>query len=118
MKQKRNSLDVLNAEINGDNIKMQSYQEKFIKDLSKEDTKIAVSGFIVDKKDNSIIVNDNTGNLIVICETNLDLNNFVRAFGTLFYNQDLMMQADLIQDLNNVNKQLYQKVKLIFNPKQ
>ncbi|MEK6835919.1 MAG: hypothetical protein AABX55_02755 [Nanoarchaeota archaeon] len=96
---------------------MQAYQEKFIKDLTKQDTKVAVSGFIVDKNNNSIIVDDNTGSIPVIIETNLNLNNFVRVFGTLIYSNEPQLQAHLIQDLTNVNKQLYQKVKLLLNQK-
>jgi hypothetical protein len=90
------------------------YKESFINQL-RDNSKVAVSGFIVDKKENNIVINDNTGNLPVIIETDLELNSFVRVFGNYFNNQ---LQADLIQDLSNVNKQLYQKVKSILNQKQ
>ncbi|MEK6907066.1 MAG: hypothetical protein AABW45_00920 [Nanoarchaeota archaeon] len=90
------------------------YKETFINKLQNS-SKVSISGFIVDKNENSIVINDNTGNLPVIIETNLELNTFVRIFG--YYNNGTL-QADFIQDLSNVNKQLYNKVKLILNQKQ
>ena len=92
----------------------QSYKETFINKL-KEKTKLAFTGFNVDKKENSIKIDDNTGTLPVIIETNLRLNAFVRVFG-YYSNEEL--QGHLIQDLSNVNKQLYNKVKSILNQKQ
>jgi hypothetical protein len=92
----------------------QAYKESFINEL-KENSKVSVSGFIVDKKDSSIVVDDTTGNLPVIIETSLTLNTFVRVFGYYSNNQ---LQADLIQDLNTINKQIYNKLKLVLNQKQ
>jgi len=90
------------------------YKETFIKNL-KNNSKAAVSGFIVDKNENSIVINDNTGNLPVIINTDLKPNNFVRVFG-YYINGEL--QAHLVQDLNTINKNLYIKFKMILNQKQ
>lgn len=92
----------------------QPYKETFINELH-ENSKVSISGFIVDKKENSIVVNDNTGNLAVIIQTNINLNSFVRIFGYYINNE---LQAHLIQDLSDTNKQLYNKVKQILNQKQ
>lgn len=91
----------------------QSYRETFINEL-KESSKVSISGFIVQKNENSIVIDDNTGTLPVIIQTNLELNKFVRVFGYFSNNQ---LQADLIQDLSDVNKQLYNRVKSILNRK-
>ena len=91
-----------------------AYKETFINEL-KENSKVAISGFIVEKNEGSIIIDDNTGTLPVIIETNLELNSFVRVFG---YYANGQLQASFIQDLSNANKQLYNKVKLILNQKQ
>ena len=90
-----------------------SYKETLVNEL-KENSKVAVSGFIIEKNENSIVINDSTGNLPVIIQTDLGLNSFVRAFG---YYSNGSLQANFIQDLGNVNKQLYNKVKLILNRK-
>lgn len=91
-----------------------AYKETFINEL-KENSKVAISGFIVEKNEGSIIIDDNTGTLPVIIQTNLALNTFVRVFGYYANNE---LQGNLIQDLGNVNKELYNKVKLLLNQKQ
>lgn len=90
------------------------FKETFINEL-QNNSKVSVSGFIVDKKENSIVVNDTTGSLPVVIETDLELNTFVRVFGQYMNGQ---LQGYVIQDLSNVNKQLYNKAKLILNQKQ
>ena len=95
---------------------MQGYKEMFIKDLNKEEIKIAISGIIINKDNNHLIIDDTTGTIKVNIETDLSINNFVRVFGNLiFYNEDKEIQGHLIQDLNQVNKKLYQKVKALLN---
>lgn len=94
---------------------MQSpFKETFINEL-RDNAKVSISGFIVDKKENSIVVNDTTESLPVVIETDLELNTFVRVFGQYMNGQ---LQGYIIQNLNSVNKQLYNKVKLILNQKQ
>ena len=91
----------------------QAYKETSINKL-EDNSKVSISGFIIEKNENSIIVDDNTGTLPIIIQTTLSLNTFVRVFG--YYNNG-QLQANLIQDLNQINKQLYNKVKLISNRK-
>ena len=91
-----------------------SYKETFINQL-KENSKVTISGFIIDKNENSIVIDDNTGTFPVIIQTNLELNTFVRVFG---YYANEQLQANFIQDLSKINKQLYNKLKLILNQKQ
>ena len=91
----------------------QAYKETSINKL-EDNSKVSISGFIIEKNENSIIVDDNTGTLPIIIQTALSLNTFVRVFG--YYNNG-QLQANLIQDLNQINKQLYNKVKLISNRK-
>ncbi|AJF62612.1 MAG: hypothetical protein QT11_C0001G0469 [archaeon GW2011_AR20] len=91
----------------------QAYKETFINKL-ENNSKVSISGFIIEKNENSIIVDDNTGTLPIIIQTTLSLNTFVRVFG--YYNNG-QLQGNLIQDLTQINKQLYNKVKLILNRK-
>jgi hypothetical protein len=94
---------------------MQSpYKEIFINKL-EENSKVSITGFIINKNKDGITIDDSTGTLSILIETNLELNSFVRVFG-LYINNNL--QAHLIQDLSNVNKQIYNKVKSLLNQKQ
>jgi len=91
-----------------------AYKETFINEL-KENSKVSISGFIIAKNENSIILDDNTGKIPVIIETNLELNTFVRIFGQ---HVNGSLQGHLIQNLNNINKQIYNKVRKLLNQKQ
>ena len=131
MKQKPNFLDALNAGINGGSIKerfiyffiylfyMPAYKEKFINQITKEDSKIAVSGLIIDKDNDIIFIDDTTGVIAVNVQTDFPLNTFVRVFGFLVNNgEGTQLQGQIVQDLTQVNKQLYQRTKKLLNQKQ
>ncbi|MBS3153351.1 hypothetical protein J4426_02195 [Candidatus Woesearchaeota archaeon] len=89
-----------------------AYKEKFVKDIKKEDIKIAVSGIIVSKDDGKIVIDDTTGNVPVEIKTELEMNKFVRIFGVLIpYDDGFEIQGHIIQDLSEVDPEKYMKVK-------
>lgn len=89
-----------------------SYKEKFIKNLSKDDIKVALSGVIVSKSDGRIIIDDTTGTIATEVETILEVNNFVRVFGVLIpYDEGFEVQGHFIQDLSDIDADRYLKVK-------
>ncbi len=97
---------------------MPAYKEKFINDLSKDNNKVAISGLIINKEDNLIFIDDKTGVIAVNIDTNLSINTFVRVFGYIVNNgNNLQIQGQLIQNLNDANKQLYNKIKILLNQK-
>ena len=89
-----------------------SYKEKFIKNLCKEDVKVALSGFIVSKSDGKIIIDDTTSTISAEVETTLNVNDFVKVFGVLLpYEDGFEVQGHFIQDLSNLDADKYFKVK-------
>ena len=89
-----------------------SYKEKFIKNLSKEDVKVALSGLIVSKGDGKVIIDDTTGTISAEVETTLDVNDFIKVFGVLLpYEEGFEVQGHFIQDLSNLDVEKYIKVK-------
>ena len=91
-----------------------AYKEKFIKDIKKEDIKIAVSGIIVSKDNGKIVIDDTTGNIPVEIETELEMNKFVRVFGVLIpYDDGFEVQGHIIQDLSELDIEKYMKVKAL-----
>lgn len=89
-----------------------TFIEKNIENLSKEDYNVAVSGIIVNKDENSFILDDGTGQLYILMSTNLNNNNFVRVFGRILpYEEGIQLQGFIIQDLSKIDKYLYKKVK-------
>ena len=98
---------------------MPAYKEKFINEITIKDIKIAVSGLIINKDDNLIFIDDGTGVIAANIETSLPINSFVKVFGYLINNgEEMQIQGQLIQDLTQVNKKLYNKVKILINQKQ
>ena len=97
---------------------MAAYKEKFIQELNKQDTKVAVSGLIIDKDNDLIFIDDKTGVIAANISTDLSINTFVKVFGYVINNgNELQIQGQVIQDLSNANKQLYNKVKMLINQK-
>ena len=94
---------------------MPAYKEKFINEITSQDVKLAISGLIINKEDNLVFIDDNTGVIPVEIETNLPINTYVRVYGYLINNEQI--KAELIQDLTQANKQLYNKIKKLLNQK-
>ena len=91
---------------------MIGYRESFIKDLNLENNKVSVSGFVVSKDANSLVIDDKTGILQIDIENELNLNDYARAFGNLIKVDDkLILKCDFIQNLNEINKELHGKIK-------
>lgn len=98
---------------------MSSYKEKFIREITPEDKKISISGSIINKEDNLVLIDDSTGVIAVNINTSLNVKTFVRVFGYLIRNNnDFQLQGQIIQDLGNVNRTLYNKVKSFLNQKE
>lgn len=88
------------------------YVEKLISDLKKEDTNVAVSGIIISKEDNSLVIDDNTGQIVVNLNAPQDVQGYVRVLGRVLpYEEGIQLQEYVIQDLNKIDKVLYKKVK-------
>ncbi len=95
----------------------ESYVEKHINNIKETDTNLAISGMIISKTDSSFVMDDSTGQLVVL---NNDLevieNKYIRIFGRLIYHgENFELQADIIQDLSKIDTFLYNKVKKILS---
>lgn len=91
---------------------MDSYfKEKYIKNLIKDDFNVAVAGMVVNKQDNSFILDDGTGQVMVYSNNEVN-GDFVRVFGRVnIIDNNLHVQGFIIQDISKVDKFLYKKVK-------
>lgn len=88
------------------------YVEKNIKDLDKQDIKIAISGIIINKEEESLILDDGTGQINVYISTDLPINTYIRILGRLLpFENGFELQGDIIQDFSKIDKLLYRKVK-------
>lgn len=85
--------------------------EKNINDINDNDTYIAISGMVINKGENSFMLDDGTGQIPVVMEFNT-LTDFVRVFGRIAVNENgYYLEGEIIQDLSKIDKFLYKKVK-------
>ena len=89
----------------------EAYAEIFIQKITPADYRVCISGFIVSKKDNSFILDDGTGQILVQARE-LPPSDFIRVFGrTQPLESGFALEADIIQDFSSVNKELLKRVK-------
>ena len=96
---------------------IQHAKQRIIKDISNNDQRIQVTAYIKRKLDNEqILLNDKTGEINVIIS---DINNFdfkdndlINVIGDLEVNKngEKIIRADIIQDMNKLNFDYYQKI--------
>ena len=97
------------------------YIEKKISDLDEMDSKVRIMGFLVDKKENTIVLDDGSGKIKIFTDAtniidNLNINQFVRIFGSIIpVENDIELRADIIQDLSGFNIDLFKKTKELYN---
>ncbi len=84
------------------------------------DFRINIIGKIIEKKEDMLIVDDGTGNIIVNLSSDtvrpeLKGNEMVRVFGIVLPTQPLQMQANIIQDFSNLNLEILKTWKKIYH---
>ncbi|MDD5133705.1 MAG: hypothetical protein PHD81_00985 [Candidatus Nanoarchaeia archaeon] len=87
--------------------------EKQIRNIEETDSRIMTSGFVVNKEENNFILEDNSSQLKVIFDnttTVINIGDYVRVFGNILQGEDIVLQAQIIQNLNNIDKKLHQKL--------
>ncbi|MEM0473544.1 MAG: hypothetical protein QXF88_02385 [Candidatus Aenigmatarchaeota archaeon] len=93
-----------------------TYALKRINEVDPDiDYKVKIIGLIVDKSDNSIILDDGKDKVKVYVEVdqseNLSIHQLVAVFGSTIPSEDgFELKADIVQDLTSLNLNLYKKV--------
>ena len=92
------------------------YKEKNISELDLQSPKVAISGIIVDKNPESLLLDDGVSQIRVITTEPTQLNSYVKVYGKLLSQEEI--QGDIIQDISKIDKLLYNKVKNLLNKKE
>lgn len=92
------------------------YPAKKIRDLNFEDNLVRISGTLIDKKEESVMIDDKTG-VIEVFMAEEDMNkvnemDFVRIFGRVIPSSsgNVEMMCDIVQKIN-IDLNLYAKIK-------
>ena len=98
------------------------YEKRKIPEINPDiDLKVKVLGFVVDKKDDTILLDDGSGKVRVFIDMpeimeKVDANKLIRVFGsTLPIDNGFEIKADIVQDLSGLNIDLYKKVEELYN---
>ena len=98
------------------------YVKKKIEEINPEtDLKVKIMGFVVDKKDDTVILDDGNKKVKVFVDNpaiveKMNINQLIIVFGsTLPTDEGFEIKADAVQDLSNLNINLYKKVEELYN---
>ena len=91
---------------------MTSFVEKRIKNLTSEDSLVAVSGIVVNLGSKSFMIDDGTGQAGIYFENyNLEEGNYVRVFGRISkVNDSVEVQANFVQTLDDMDKNFHRQI--------
>lgn len=96
---------------------LQYAKKRIIKDIALDDERIQVTGYIKNKiDDNHIILNDKTGEINVnikgVENFNFEVNDLINVIGDLEFQSsgEKLINADIVQDMNKLNFEYYQKL--------
>ncbi|MBD3155106.1 MAG: hypothetical protein GF368_00435 [Candidatus Aenigmarchaeota archaeon] len=97
------------------------YYNRKIEEINPEnDFKVKVMGFLVDKKDETMIIDDGSGKIQVFVDLpniteSVNLNQLVKVFGTIMpTDEGFEIKAGIVQDLSDLNVKLYKKVNKLY----
>lgn len=92
---------------------MDSYYEHIISELKPTHSKVAVSGTLITKNESSLVIDDGTGQIVVLTnELFVPSGAYLRIFGRVIpFDDGLQIHADVIQDLSTIDKIAHKKVK-------
>jgi hypothetical protein len=98
------------------------YVKKKIEEINPEiDLKVKLMGFVVDKKDDTLILDDGSKKVKLFVDNpvvveRININQLIRVFGsTLPTDEGFEIKVDAIQDLSNFDINLYKKVEELYN---
>lgn len=88
------------------------YLPRRISEILKTDLRVALVGTITQVKENSFVLEDETGKVEIISGEPVEKEKLVRVFCSVV---DEKLKADVIQDLTGLDLNLYKAVEELYN---
>lgn len=98
--------------LNGFQRRLPSVERK-ISEIRPEDIRVRILGTIIDKKGNSVVIDDGTGKIHVTFgeDVSVEINQFVRIFGKVIpLEKGFQIDGEIIQDMEKLDKGLLRRV--------
>jgi hypothetical protein len=87
------------------------YKPKKISEIKSSDLRVAIIGKIMEKKENSFVVDDGSGKVEVLFDGEVRNNELIRAFCSVI---DDKLKADIVQNLNGFDLDLFNKINELY----
>lgn len=88
------------------------YKPKHVSEVNLRDYRIALIGRVISVGKNSLILDDDSGKIEIFSDFDVQKNKLVRVFCSMV---DEKLKADIIQDLEKLDLNLFKKVKELYN---
>lgn len=89
------------------------YKPKKVSEINlNSDNRVSLIGKVVEKKDDGFVLADDSGKIEIFSEEEVEENKLIRVFCSIIEKQ---VKADIIQDLNGFDVNLFNKVRELYN---
>ena len=91
--------------------------ERKINKVNQEDIRVKIIGRVIDKKENIFLLDDGTGTAEVMYDPEMikktfNINDLIKLFARVLLSdgKDVQLQAEAIQNINDLNLDLYKRI--------
>ncbi|MEM5812404.1 MAG: replication protein RepA [Candidatus Aenigmatarchaeota archaeon] len=88
--------------------------ERRISDIMAEDMRVSLIGTVIDRQEDSIILDDGTGKITVGFDipVNVEIDQLVRVFGRVIpIENGFDIQGEIVQDMSKIDRNLLKKIR-------
>jgi len=87
------------------------YKPRKISSIKENDFRVSIIGKVIEIKENSFIISDESGELEIFSKKPLEKNSIVRVFCS---REEDKFKADAVQDLKGFDLNLYNRIKELY----
>ena len=88
------------------------YFQKQVSEVTPNDSRVSIIGNVAGVGENSFVLDDGTGKIEIISDVRVEKDRLVRAFCSVI---DEKLKADIVQDVEGLDLNLFKKVKELYN---
>ncbi len=88
------------------------YVPKQVSEVTPTDSKVTIMGNVVAVGENSFVLDDGTGKIEILSDTQVERTKLVRVFCSVVEEK---LKSDIVQDVEGLDVNLFKKVKELYN---
>ncbi|HLD57724.1 MAG TPA: replication protein RepA [archaeon] len=88
--------------------------ERKISEIQQQDIRVRLLGTVIDKQENSFVLDDSTGQVKVSTQSTHEENKIIRVIGKVIaLESGFEIQAEIIQDMGGLDLDLFKRVEAV-----